>query len=603
MVRWYVLVPLLVACGSSQAAVASQAADPSNGAESTGDGATDGATPESSESEESAVRSCAPTEGVCRPNAERFVLMYDGENHALEPHPDNTTVYAQSSQHLVVCVCNGDYRDTYNITTRLLDEGDMTRGEPQAIAMSTSDVLREVMGNGDDPRYESAGTRCAAEVSRVTVSIESERLALLDALRDALRRRVRRSERAALSRRLRALNMPSSDRAVLPCHLGRGPVGDAGTRAPVPDGVVRRCSFEATVNLQLPSWLWVLDGRVIFLHPEYDETRQGCGFLNSRAGVSVAGPADAGRRRRDEIEEYFARGRLARLIDGRDAECESSSSDGGLDAGTADGGGCPPPAPVAIQREMAHLVRAIVQTRRLLDFGQELLDDLHPPRARVNLGQFSGGSRVQIRVNRVRTGISYSDGKIGRTAEASAHIYNVAVHGTTWLRIEPGLAFSPLRQPRYSVGQDGFGESVIRLDTPNYQVAFPAIFASFHYCGVDTQLAPWEQRCPDSTMQWVNLFVPAPTIGVTISQDGTPDLFLGGLWNLLPGLGIAVGAHIGIEVPQLRPEFRVGDPVGTSGIESFTTTGTEATWFVSVTVTEEVLARLSASSAPVTTAQ
>jgi hypothetical protein len=264
-------------------------------------------------------------------------------------------------------------------------------------------------------------------------------------------------------------------------------------------------------------------------------------------------------------------------------------------------------APAVVRSAMDGVLASVRRTRAVIQFANELLGQVVAPRREVELGRLLEDTMVTVKVERSRLTV-VPDGRQVRWLRVVDVFESPAieVHTTTWFRIEPGIAFSPLRRPRFSLGLDSSGAQVIRLDDPGYQVAFPALFVSFFWCGTDLREQPWHwANCPgddtdiDDVDGWADIdwafWVPTPALGITFNlEKGTPFLMTGVLWNPLPATSIGAGAMFAFDVPRLRSGFAVGDPVldpTLKDVSSFVTSETEVSWYLVLTLSNDVFER------------
>jgi hypothetical protein len=253
-------------------------------------------------------------------------------------------------------------------------------------------------------------------------------------------------------------------------------------------------------------------------------------------------------------------------------------------------------------RDMAlALETSLRRTVALVRFAEQVLDRLDRPASVFDLGTFSGGRLVRVEVRHRRQAVSF-DGTVARLTYRENRVSTrLEVHGVDFFRVEPGFAFSLLRQPSFEVITDPLsGDQVISQRGDGFEVFNPAVFASFYWCGVDVRPSPLSRVCADIDEQWLRDLLPklpSLTIGIPLNSslvDGTANFFIGGLINLIPYVSIGGGVHLGLNVTELRPGFRTGDPVpaGTP-IDSITDQSVQVGPYFSLSIAPDAFAALS----------
>jgi hypothetical protein len=114
------------------------------------------------------------------------------------------------------------------------------------------------------------------------------------------------------------------------------------------------------------------------------------------------------------------------------------------------------------------------------------------------------------------------------------------VRSMTYFRVNLGVVYSTLRQGQFSLTQNDAGAQVITRRGD--QAILPLFLLSHYWCGVDLrEIQPYHRfrECG-----WKNL-LPTFTIGIPLSRNPIENLFVGTLWQPVPGLALTGGVHLG----------------------------------------------------------
>jgi hypothetical protein len=114
------------------------------------------------------------------------------------------------------------------------------------------------------------------------------------------------------------------------------------------------------------------------------------------------------------------------------------------------------------------------------------------------------------------------------------------VRSLTYFRLNLGIVYSTLRQGQFTLTQNDTGSQVITRRGD--QIILPLILLSHYWCGVDLrEIQPYHRfrECG-----WKNL-LPTFTVGIPLSRNPIENLFVGTLWQPVPGLAFTAGVHLG----------------------------------------------------------
>lgn len=340
-----------------------------------------------------------------------------------------------------------------------------------------------------------------------TGALEQERVQSLRAILDGFERPVNVNDARVLREVLGRLLLEDNDDEGrrIDCH------GDTDCFLAPPFALPRLVveqhgwiAFTSYINRILPDWIWVVDGRVVVRTP----TRR------------PAPPAGGGAAATNEA--------LTELDDAVSA-----------------------------------LSQSIERTWHLIEFTQEALLSLRPPRRVWDFGIFQGDRVITLQVRRNERQVHMNGATLELRQRASTSTRIEEVHKLEQFRIEPGVAVSFRGNPNFRLENNGAGDQIIASSAAVDGQLFPVVFLHATLCGLDLRTAPLFRTCNTGDV----LRSPLPrafaaniglSVGFTPSTQIYRNAFLGLSFQFFPFVTLGTGLHLG-SWRHLAPGFEAGD--------------------------------------------